>query len=221
MRKSTGVPTPQRRQRWNTCFQIYVILFPIPTHIQPKQPPLLVALVGLGVHWLLIFSLETSWQQFWQFTSSAITGGWAGGSHRCFTRLGPGEGSEPLTPPTLPKLGAKGPRSSPALKMRPFLTVECSSLDQEPIGSEKGGEGWVLRASAPLLQPENGLALELAHRIQLVYEGRGNFQCWRQNKAMERALVGTLVGRSFSATTLLSDLNQSFPSLLLSFPYLK
>lgn len=35
---------------------------PVSTHIRPKQLPLLVAQVGLGVHWLLVFSLGASWQ---------------------------------------------------------------------------------------------------------------------------------------------------------------
>lgn len=77
--KLTGVPTPQRRQQRNTCFQIDVILSPISTHIQPKQLPFLVAQVGPGTHWLLVFSLEASWQQFW-IQIFRYHWGWAGGS---------------------------------------------------------------------------------------------------------------------------------------------
>lgn len=61
-------------------FQIGLIFVPISisTHMQPRQPPLLVAQVGLGVCCLLVFSLKASWQQSWPFRSLDISG-WAGG----------------------------------------------------------------------------------------------------------------------------------------------
>lgn len=65
-------------------FQKHVILFPISTHPQPKKPHLPVAQVGQGALWLLVFSLEASWQQSWVVQilwchrgGQVALGGWA------------------------------------------------------------------------------------------------------------------------------------------------
>ena len=67
----------------------------ISTHPQPKKPHLPVAQVGQGALWLLVFSLEASWQRSWWFRSSDVIGVgswlWWMGLNRCFTRLGVGD----------------------------------------------------------------------------------------------------------------------------------
>lgn len=122
LKKSSGAPAPPRRQWCNTCFQKHVILFPISTHPQPKKPHLPVAQVGQGALWLLVFSLEASWQQSWWFRSSDVIGVgrwlWWMGLNRCFTRLGVGDrwGVWPLAAPRPLNSGAmKGHASSPVL----------------------------------------------------------------------------------------------------------
>lgn len=67
--------------------------------------------------------------------------------------------------------------------------------------------------SAPLLHPGNILSLQESN---CVYIGSVHFQCWKQE-----LWRGTLVGRSFSVTTLLSDLNWHLPICALQPPIFK
>lgn len=165
-------------QRCNTCFQKYVILSPISTHLQPKKPPLLVAQVGLGVHWLLVFSLEASWQQFRWFRSSDITGvrRWlcalsAGWGLQLFHKAGDGGTGREPDPLTLPPSPIQelqrdtDPHLCFSGAALPYCPMQLSLLETCRIW--EGRKEWGIMGFRSFLHLENGLNLNLAPGISL------------------------------------------------------